>query len=551
MNLLDIKNYNHLSEFLGIEQKKLGYMLFKLPRKELYTSFQIPKKSGSFREIAAPNFVLMNLQKKIKNELEVIYPQFSAAHGFIKKKSIVTNAKQHVGKEWVLNIDLQDFFSSITFQRVYGLLISKPFCFNKSIGGLISNLLTFNGFLPQGAPTSPVISNMICLRMDRTLTKYCKKKGIDYTRYADDMTFSSKYRDSLGKVYNEDDNILSSELIGIIEKNGFIINDSKIRCNLYFKHQEVTGIKTNEHLNIKKMHKYRIRSMLRAWEKYGIELATKDFMKSNNYSGDLEAFKQKYIDVLSGLISYSKMVLGGENEFFIKSAIRFNVLKESNHFKINYSVKLALDNSIFSITSSDFSQGVAFYADGRFFTCIHNILSDSNLEIFKNLESESSQLNFISVNLQKAYLNNYVHNDKSPILLEDASIIYFSIGHDLLVFSKPNYYSPYELNVCGDVPDIGKNYLLVAINHAAFDLDSRPCRLFGSKLIGDSTGHPMNIEVYQGMSGSPVLLEGTRNIYGHVVYGTNGTSGEDNVGKNGMFPFCNMATFSSKKLSGF
>jgi RNA-directed DNA polymerase len=186
-----------LAELLEIPYKVLNYYLYILPIKEQYKIFNIKKKNGGERKICSPKSSINIIQKKLKHILQLVYKVNYSAHGFILNRSIKTNAKKHTNKEYVLNIDLANFFPSITYRRVYGLFCKYPYSFPKGVASRLAALCCYKekkideGFLPQGAPTSPVVSNMICWRMDNNLYKLGKKYNCRYTRYADDITFST------------------------------------------------------------------------------------------------------------------------------------------------------------------------------------------------------------------------------------------------------------------------------------------------------------------------------------------------------------------------
>ena len=161
-----------LAQLLGVELSTLTYYAYGKGKR--YMHFEIPKKSGEVRIISAPVDGLNNIQKKLAEHLDKLYKPHAAAHGFISKKSILSNASPHVNKRAVLNIDLEDFFPTITATRIIGLLKSNHFKMNNEVASTIAALCTYKDRLPQGASTSPVISNMICYRLDRELTALSK-----------------------------------------------------------------------------------------------------------------------------------------------------------------------------------------------------------------------------------------------------------------------------------------------------------------------------------------------------------------------------------------
>ncbi|KKP40245.1 MAG: RNA-directed DNA polymerase, RNA-directed DNA polymerase [Candidatus Peregrinibacteria bacterium GW2011_GWC2_33_13] len=250
---------------IGIKLYKHNHLLYK--------SISITKRDGTTRTIREPNAYLKQLQRNLVHILNLIYKGKFCSHGFEKGKSIVTNAKFHTNKKYIFKIDLKDFFPSITFARVYGVFCSPPFNFNKDISILLAHLCIYQetlssdseGELPQGAPTSPIISNLICRSLDNDLFKLSKKYKCNYTRYADDITFSTNLSVFPKELY--DNSQIGTELNKIIIKHQFQINESKVRLVSNKRRQIVTGIVVNKKTNTKQSYIKNIRTMLHNWEK--------------------------------------------------------------------------------------------------------------------------------------------------------------------------------------------------------------------------------------------------------------------------------------------
>jgi retron-type reverse transcriptase len=158
-------------------------------RGRMYHRFEIPKGNNKIRVIDAPNKRLKFLQRGVARLLDQLYRVRNPVHGFVSGKSVKTNALAHLQRRFVLNIDLKEFFPSITENRVTGVL--EALGVGNRVSSLIARLSCHHSRLPQGAPTSPVLSNMICFRLDRQLLAFAKGARCIYTRYADDITFSS------------------------------------------------------------------------------------------------------------------------------------------------------------------------------------------------------------------------------------------------------------------------------------------------------------------------------------------------------------------------
>ena len=167
----EISSRNQLADCLGVPRSKLAYLLFIKKTENLYTTFEIPKKSGGSREINAPQAELKNVQRKLSDALQEYQRTYRKeqginailSHAFEKEKSIITNAKIHRNKRYVLNIDLQDFFTSFHFGRVRGFFEKdKNFLLPYEVAVTIAQIACYNGHLPQGSPCSPIITNLIC-----------------------------------------------------------------------------------------------------------------------------------------------------------------------------------------------------------------------------------------------------------------------------------------------------------------------------------------------------------------------------------------------------
>ena len=184
-----------LAVALGTKPNRLAYHLFILPESERYKKKIIQKKSGKVRNVAAPIRGLKFIQRNLADILTGSLEQKSCVHGFVPDRSIVTNAKVHLRRNLVINLDLKDFFPSINFGRVYGLFKSHPFNFNDQVAVTLAQICCFEGSLPQGSPCSPVISNLICRSLDNEMMRLAKTLKMSYSRYADDITFSTNLKE--------------------------------------------------------------------------------------------------------------------------------------------------------------------------------------------------------------------------------------------------------------------------------------------------------------------------------------------------------------------
>nr|WP_314984129.1 retron St85 family RNA-directed DNA polymerase [uncultured Pantoea sp.] len=214
-----------------------------------YFNIHHKKKTGGMRSINSPNRQLKALQRWIlKNILEKLKPS-RYAKGFIPKLNLLDNAQPHAGNQYVLKIDFKDFFPSIEANKVYSIF--RAVGYSKKISYYLTSICTLKGYLPQGAPSSPYLSNLVCIRIDHRIGRYCDKYALIYTRYADDISISGNQLSSIKKSW------LIIKMI--ISEEGFIINKSKELLSGPRSSRIVTGLVTNPTIGIgrKKYNHYR------------------------------------------------------------------------------------------------------------------------------------------------------------------------------------------------------------------------------------------------------------------------------------------------------
>jgi len=328
-NLSDRKD---IANLLEIDERLLIYHLYLVPDPIRYKTFAIPKKSGGTREISAPATALKIIQRKLNQVLQHVHTPKASAHGFVLEKSIVTNARMHVGKRYVFNIDLKNFFPTINFGRVRGMFISKPYNFDPKVATVLAQICCFKNGLPQGAPTSPIISNMICAKMDSELLRLAQKHRCIYTRYADDITFSTsmpQFPSTIAKVSELTGQIeASGELQHVISENGFEINEKKVRIYTVGRRHEVTGLTVNKKPNVRRKYINQIRAMLNALDKYGAEAAEDKFLESFDKKfrnpDQRRLFSKRELKgalfkrVVKGKIEFVGMVRGKNDNVYLK-----------------------------------------------------------------------------------------------------------------------------------------------------------------------------------------------------------------------------------------
>ncbi len=341
INLVNKMLYGEDCELL--ELKKFAYYCNPKFSTIRYTKFTIPKKNGDKRQIHAPVNGLKHILRPLNIILNTIAEPHFKATGFVPGKSIVDNAKQHVGKHYVYNTDLKNFFHSFDRQWVkYGFMI-PPFSLGKEkedLAFLLASLCTHpfevdgkkKTVLPQGAPTSPTITNILCAKLDHRLNGLAKRFKVTYSRYADDITFSAHTN-----VFSKDD--FKNELNRIITeyqgKNKLGINDKKTRLQQSGFRQEVTGLTVNEKVNVNRRYVKQLRNWLYLWERYGIEKATEKFRKDYNSSEKGRGYSKKdsanFKQVLDGKLLFLKMVKGENDSTYRKLKKRFDKLQSKNN----------------------------------------------------------------------------------------------------------------------------------------------------------------------------------------------------------------------------
>ena len=263
-----------IADAMGIPVGELRFLTFdrKVSKVSHYKRFQIPKKTGGMRTVSAPMPRLKRAQYwLLENVLAKLEPH-DAAHGFRTGRSIMTNAAQHTGKAVVINLDLKDFFPSIGFNRVKGLFASLGYAEAQAavfamlatdadrtslgLDGDVWHVANGERALPQGAPTSPAITNLICRKLDRRLTGAARKYGFVYTRYADDLTFSAETFDKPAL------DRLMKTIRFIVRDEGLTVNEEKTRVMRKGRHQEVTGLTVNDGLSVSRKERRRFRAYL-------------------------------------------------------------------------------------------------------------------------------------------------------------------------------------------------------------------------------------------------------------------------------------------------
>lgn len=370
-----LKTIEDVCDLLEIDKKTLIYLLYRRDISQNYKIFSIKKKSGGNRSISTPVSSLKILQSKIAYILNLSYKTRPSVHGFCLDKSIVTNANVHSGKTYLLNIDLENFFPSINFGRVRGLFLSNPFLLPPKVATVLAQICILNNGLPQGAPTSPIISNLICSRLDGQLQELAKRNSLLYTRYADDITFSTWQNSFSDKILKKEQGglIIGDDLQKIISSNGFIINQKKVRAAFSSNRQEITGLVSNKFPNVKREYIRELRVILNNWKNYGISRAENEY-RTKNGKLDRNPHKQPYDfqQVILGKINFVRMVKGYRNGVYRKLINKYNSIAQNGFPVLEVEEDRILSEHVWIIEVNGESLGTGFLLEGYgLITCQH------------------------------------------------------------------------------------------------------------------------------------------------------------------------------------
>ncbi len=300
-----------------------------------YKSFTISKKSGGVRLIDAPNSTRRRLQSALVSVLNEVYKPSSHVHGFVLDKSVASNALRHVGRQTIINLDLQEFFHSISFKRVRGVFLSPPFSLGWSVANILAQMCCHVGRLPAGGVTSPVLSNIIMARMDKRIAGFVRKQGGVYTRYADDLTLSfNRPTSQLSEIITRGSDgavSIAGPLSEIITSEGFVINISKLHVASGSVRKLVTGVVINDKVNVQRRWLRTVESKVYAIEKFGVYHVAKSDMPEV----EAEVASRAIFRSLHGKLCYLSMLRGRRDWVVSDLASRFNKLHSDRRLKVH------------------------------------------------------------------------------------------------------------------------------------------------------------------------------------------------------------------------
>lgn len=375
----ELADESTLLAYLGLgsaELKKIWYY-----RERMYQHFQIAKGSGKVRMISAPDDRLKFLQRRLADLLTDLYRRRNPVHGFVTDRSVKTNAAAHLGRRFVVNIDLKDFFPSITQNRVEGML--KSLSINSRVAEIVARICCVSGHLPQGAPSSPVLSNMICFRLDKRLMTFAKGARCIYTRYADDITFSSPqppttlFEAALPPAGHFTPELLVRPLRDVFQQNGFTIHPDKAHYADRHSRRTVTGVKINELLNVDRRYVRNLRATIYSIGKIGLSEAEKVFREKHGGRTSLAQY-------LRGKISYLTYIKGSADPVVRGITLRYNGCFADDPIKVVPTAIDMRDRSVW-VLDNDMAivQGTAFFLkDVGLVTAAHCVEGAGEVEVY-------------------------------------------------------------------------------------------------------------------------------------------------------------------------
>lgn len=270
----------HLSLLVGVDESYIRSVAFLQER--YYRTFKIPKRSGGEREISEPLPNLKEIQRWILDNVLYRISPSPYAKAFVQDKSIKENARFHRSQRMVLTIDIKNFFPSLSTKLVKNFF--KDCGYSRRVTYYLTRMCTLNGGLPQGAPTSPALSNIFLKEFDMIVAEHCKPLAIRYTRYADDLTFSGNF----------EVNPLITFIKKELRKLDLKVNDSKTRLMYGHQRQEVTGIVVNKKLQVPRKMRRDLRQIIYYIDKYGLD----------NHLSNIKETRANYIAHISGICDF-------------------------------------------------------------------------------------------------------------------------------------------------------------------------------------------------------------------------------------------------------
>lgn len=302
-----------LLEYTSIEEENYFTCLYTVSNhvETHYHSVVIPKKRGGNRKLSVPDTLLSRIQKNIVSHVLAELPVSKYATAYRRKSSVLENANPHVGANQILKLDMKDFFQNITFSMVYQNAFPAIY-YPPAVRMLLTTLCCYKDSLPQGAPSSPAVSNLVMRPFDEYIGTWCEERQIHYTRYCDDMTFSGTF----------DQKELKHKVKSFLYVLGLELNEKKTRVQKQCHRQTVTGIVVNEKAQVSREYRKQLRAEIYYCQKYGMEshlqklkenMTEQDAVPSWIIDGKPDT--ERYVRQLLGKINYV-LQINPEDEYF-------------------------------------------------------------------------------------------------------------------------------------------------------------------------------------------------------------------------------------------
>lgn len=293
------------TEWLPEKQLACLYVLSNHTERH-YTPCTIAKQDGTMRTLLVPDPLLKKVQKNILSHVLDNLTLSSYATAYRKNVNIVCNASPHSGQRQLLNMDIQHFFDSISYPMIQRSAFPHSI-FPPAVAALLTHLCCYQDYLPQGAPTSPTISNLVMKSFDDHMGDWCTKRHVTYTRYCDDMTFSGDF----------DVSQMKNKVRSLLCSMGFEVNEKKTRLQTCSQRQSVTGIVVNDRPQVSREYRNKLRQELYYCIKYGAQSHLQRMDNRRDLLGKPEQVKS-YLLSLLGKINYVLQV-DPQNQFFRKA----------------------------------------------------------------------------------------------------------------------------------------------------------------------------------------------------------------------------------------